>query len=242
MDLSNNLDEIVARVLARIGNAELEDVNCPPRPKLLVLTREHGEECHSVYGCGALSAKYQVDCALSADYDLDPADYEAVVLFNLTNEALAEIAGGCGGTGFTRLAVRSLLLGKRIYVPRREVELFNYAETAPAVFYGMMKAKLDFLSSCGVVFCELDELEDAICGGVRPDAGAAAARRAPEAARRAELCLTKRVVTEKDVVTAVSERAGVIRTGERAIVTDLAKDYAREHGIVILRGQARLGG
>lgn len=242
MDLSNNLDEIVARVLAKIGNAELEDESCPLKPKLMVLTQKHGDECHRIYESGALSAKYQVDCALSADYEMDPAGYEAVVLFNLTNDALSAIAGGCGGSGFVRLAARSLLLGKKIYVPRQEVELYSYAETAPAAFYGMMKAKLDFLSSCGVVFCELDELENAICGDARPAAAETASRGAPDAPRGGEITLAKRVVTEKDVVRAVSEHAGTIRTGERAIVTDLAKEYARERGVVILRGQARLGG
>lgn len=241
MDLNNNLDEIIARVLAKIGNAELEDAGCRSKPKLMILAQKHSDECHSVYKSSALSDKYQVDCALSAECGMDPADYEAVVLFNLTNEALAAIAGGCGGDCFVRVAVRSLLLGKKIYVPKQEVELFNYAETAPGAFYGMMKAKLDFLSSCGVVFCELDELEDAICRDVRPAAGGAVAHFASEASRRGEISLTKRVVTEKDIVKAVSERAGTIRAGERTIVTDLAKDYARAHGIVILRGQARPG-
>lgn len=241
MDINDNLDEIIARVLAKIGNAELEDAASPPKPRLMVLTQKHSDRCHGIYESRALSAKYRVDCALSADYDLDPADYEAVVLFNLTNEALSAIAGGIGGSDFVRLAVRSLLLGKRIYVPRQEVELFDYAGTAPGAFYGMMKAKLDFLESCGVVFCESDELEDTICGA-RPAAGEAAPCRAPEASRGGEISLTKRVVTEQDIVKAVSEHAGTIRAGERAIVTDLAKDYAREHGIAIIRGQARLGG
>lgn len=242
MDLNSNLDEIIARVLAKIGNAELEDVSSPSKPKLMILTQKHSDEYHCIYESRILSAKYQIDCVMPANCDIDPADYEAVVLFSLTNDALAAIAAGCGGNSFIRLAVRSLLLGKKIYVPRQEVELFKYAETAPGAFYEMMKARLDFLSSCGVVFCEMDELEDAICSGVQPGAGRVAAQCVPEASCRGEISLTKRVITEKDIVKAVRGRTKTIRAGERAIVTDLAKDYARQHGVVIVCGPTRHGG
>lgn len=53
---------------------------------------------------------------------------------------------------------------------------------------------------------------------------------------RAEVRLEKRVITEKDIVEARRGGASAVRIAERAIMTDLAKEYAHAHDIAVKRG------
>lgn len=242
MNVTNNLlDEIMAKVLAKIESTGLEDVCSQSKPKLMILTQKHGEACHKLYENEKLLQCYQIDCAQLADCDMDPAGYEAVVMLDLTNDALSAIAGGHAENGFSRLAINSILLGKKIYVPTQAIELFNYEATAPKAFFAMMKSKLDFLLSCGVTFCDLNELETLLCGSPAAAEAKPAARPAEREACNAEITLSKRVITERDVTQAVQGCAKRILIGEKAIVTDLAKDYAREQGVSFIRGQSRQG-
>ncbi len=68
--------------------------------------------------------------------------------------------------------------------------------------------------------------------------GGAPCSRAPEKAGgmpRKEVAFKKRVITEKDIVAARGGGASVVRVAERAILTDLAEEYAQAHEIVIER-------
>lgn len=68
--------------------------------------------------------------------------------------------------------------------------------------------------------------------------GGAPCSRAPEKASGRppkEVAFEKRVITEKDIVAARGGGASVVRVAERAILTDLAKEYAQAHEIVIER-------
>ncbi len=47
--------------------------------------------------------------------------------------------------------------------------------------------------------------------------------------------ITKRVLTEKDVIAARNEGATRIVAGENTIITDLAKDYAAAHRVEMVR-------
>lgn len=242
MNVTNSLlDEIMAKVLAKMESAELQDTYTQPKPKIMILAQKHGEACHKLYESSTLLRCYQIECAQPADCDMDPDGYEAVVMFDLTNDALSAIADGHAENGFSRLAIRSILLGKKIYVPTQAIELFNYEATAPKAFFVMMKSKLDFLSSCGVTFCDLNEIE-ALLGDAYAAAEAKPVTCPPGvAACGVEISLCKRVVTEKDVTQVAKGYAKKILIDEKTILTDLAKDYARERGISFVRKQSRQG-
>ena len=117
MNFDALVDEIVARVSAKIAQQEScgSDVG---KPKLLILTEEHGSICHDMLESERLLSYYQTECALLKDYDCDMASYEAVILFGLTNEALARLAGGVCDTPFTRLAQKAILTGKKNLCPQ----------------------------------------------------------------------------------------------------------------------------
>lgn len=63
------------------------------KPGLLILTQEHGSVCHSMLESPRLLEYYRTDCALMKEYDCEMADYEAVILFDLTVDALTRLAG-----------------------------------------------------------------------------------------------------------------------------------------------------
>ena len=165
MDHNAIVDEILRRVAEKISEAE---GCCAGKPGLLILTQDHGTDCHATLESEALKASYRTDCALMHHYEVDLDDYAAVVLFNLSCDAMAALASGACDTAYTRLASKAILSGKKVYVPTEEVELYQYKETAPAAYYNMMQQKLDLLVASGVVICARASLEQVILGSETP--------------------------------------------------------------------------
>ena len=247
MDRNELVDEIVKRVAAKLAECGCEDTcecgcaeSCDDgRPGLLILTPDHGTECHAMLESEAIKAKYRTDCALLKEYNVDLDNYEAVVLFCLSNENLGKLAGGICDTPYTRLASKAILSGKKVYAPIEKVELYRYATTAPAPYYAVLKAKLDLLEKSGVTIRPLAELEGCILGNA-PAAEPCACEEitpapAPAVKEEKEYRLRKRVITERDVSEAVTAKATSIVIPANSIVTDLAKDYARTRDIALVR-------
>ena len=205
------LNEIVARVAAKL--AEVEGGEAAPaaadrddREGLLLLSQEMNDTCRAMLKCEKLKARFRVDCASLQSEPAELDSYGVVVLTGLTNEALAKLALGLCDTPYTRLAAQAILTGKRVYVPTEEVELYRYASTAPAAYYAMMKERLDLLLTSGV------------------------------AAREEKLVhVTKRVLTERDIRDAAAEKVTCIHVPAKCILTALAKDCAKEHGIRLVQ-------
>ncbi|NCB28424.1 MAG: hypothetical protein EOM63_01490 [Clostridia bacterium] len=252
MDFDALVNEIVARVAAKLEENEgtASTVVSDDKPRLLILTQQHGDFCHTMLESARLGEYYHTECALLQDYDCDPASYEAVILFGLTNEALGKLAGGVCDTPFTTLAQKLILAGKKIFVPAEEIELFQYEQTAPPAYYAMMESKLTFLKSAGFTVCPKAQLESAILGGESTAAavalsGAAPAPMAPApvpipvvetaSATPVEATVSKRVVSEKDMIAACRPGVTVLRVQHNAIITDLARDYAKMRRIEIIR-------
>lgn len=78
-DLQNIVQSIVA------GTKE-------PLPGLLVLTQEHGEKCHELLENPKIREKYNTSCALLQENQVSMDGIEAVVLFNLTTDAMCKLA------------------------------------------------------------------------------------------------------------------------------------------------------
>ncbi|MCD7736230.1 MAG: hypothetical protein LUI07_04580 [Lachnospiraceae bacterium] len=228
------------------------------KPGLLVLTQEHGTNCHPVLESPVLQEKFRTECALMAEYQVDLDGCEAVVLFDLTNEALAKLRSGIADTPYTALAQKALLSGKKLYAAREEIELFRYQATAPAPYYAMLVKQLEFLMECGLKVCSLEELEGVLAQGTDIDGacGAAACGEAsvacpdgrasekPAAACCADgatsegqktVTIAKKVVTERDIIEADRSKVTCIYIGKNTILTDLAKDAAASRDIVLVR-------
>lgn len=250
MDFNALVDEIVARVAAKMEAAGVEGCPCGDagdgKPGLLILTQEHGNVCHTMLESPRLLEYYRTDCALVKEYQCDIADYEAVILFDLTIDALTRLAGGVCDTPFTALAQKAILHGKKIFVPEEAVELFQYAETVPTAYYQMLLDKLTLLKDSGIVVCPAAALEDAILSGeVKADCtpAAPAAPAAPEPpkavevppAKTREATIGKRVITERDIAAVYDRDLAAVHVGAKSILTDLAREYAAVHGVTIVR-------
>lgn len=237
MDMNTLIDQILARVAAKIAETEAAPCACVgEKTKLLILTREHGEHCHQMLESAKLGERYATECALMNDYQVEMADYDAVILYGLTNDALGKLANGVCDTPFTCLASQAILMGKRVFVPTEEVELYRYASTAPAAYYAMMEEKLKLLTASGVVICSKANLESAVLSGApAPVCGPCSPVAAAPQRVEKECKLSKKVITERDISAAKEAGATRLVVSGKAILTDLARDMAKARGVAVVR-------
>ena len=239
MDQKVMIEDIIARVMQKVSALEAAPEAAPAdyrepgdnRPGLLILTQEHKESCHRFYDSAILAEHYAIDCALLKDYEVNVDDFDVVLMFGLTNEVLGKLAAGIYDTPYTRLAAQAILTGKRIVVPQEEVELFRYADTAPAPYYAMLQQKLALLTDSGVCVVKADDVEACVVGGKAPEKVCPAE---PQVCRK-DFRLNKRVITERDISEAAAAKAGCIYIPCRSIVTDLAKEFAQARDLSLIR-------
>ena len=98
---------------------------------------------------------------------------------------------------------------------------------------GLQRLKL----SRGDVQIELEKAAPAAAAAV-PAPAAPAAPPEPCGPDK-ELCLDKRVLTERDVIAADKDEVTCIHIGEKTILTALAVEYAKSKGIRLIRGAGR---
>lgn len=291
MDMDALVSEICRRVQEKIADLEGKPAERPEgaRPKLLILTAEHGTSCHDMLENGRLLECYDTECALLADYRCRVEEYEAVIAYTMTNEALGKIAHGIFDSGYTRLFGEALLAGKKIFLAEEDVELYRSRQSAPKPYYGCLEANLELLKASGVVIAPQERIPELIlhgeactqtpsrdeekgcgpkacgdeacahreCGGQKqrpehcgdegvkgPQGGGSGSGRpekaaVPEApaeeAPVKEAAIVKKIITEKDMIALGNDKVQSVLVGERAILTDLAKEYAARHKITIRR-------
>ena len=128
MERNEMVEQILSRVMEKLAAAgetvtETELMQslasaAAPLPGLLVLTQEHGTDCHKLLESPRIKEKYRTGCALLNEGETTLDGIEAVVLFNLTTEAMCKLASGITDTSYTKRAAQALLMGKKLYVPR----------------------------------------------------------------------------------------------------------------------------
>ena len=271
MERNEMVEQILSRVMEKLAaagetvtEAELMQTlssAAAPLPGLLVLTQEHGTDCHKLLESPRIKEKYRTGCALLNEGETTLDGIEAVVLFNLTTEAMCKLASGITDTPYTKLAAQALLMGKKLYVPREEVELYKYPVGGLGSYQCMLQAQLTKLVSFGLKICPLDQLEDCILGEASCEAapelpkeeascGTSEACSKSEAAEEPapavtvsekepesekEITFSKKVISERDIIEANREGVTVIRVTSRNILTALAKDAAVTRNIRLIR-------
>ena len=223
MDMDALIDEICRRVQQKIQ--ALENRTEDTKPAILILTPDHGTVCHEMLEDEKLAECYRTECALLKEYQCSPADYEAVVAYGMSNESLGKIAYGIFDSGYTRLFGQSILAGKK----------------APKAYYGCLEASLEMLKNSGVTIASQSQIPDLILHG-EPEEGVEpeGPSKDCEVPKKDESCvkeavLDKRVITEKDMIDLGNNRVRKVTVGEKAILTDLAREYASKHRITVLR-------
>lgn len=255
MDRNELVELVLARVVEKLAQKSACQEGCAVcaapepckpddgRPGLLVLTQEHGEDCHCVLEDPRLQERYRTECALLRGYEVDLDDFEVVVVYEFTNDVLCKLANGICDTPYTKLVQRALLSGKRVFVPTEQMEVMLTSCKLPAPYYAMLQEKLAMLTACGLTIRSQQNLVGAIldgeccpCACAEPAAPAVQPAPAPEPAPMSkELCLNKRVITERDMTAADAEKVTCIHIGEKSILTALAAEYAKSKGIRLVR-------
>lgn len=231
METSALIDEIIARVTKKV-----EVLEAGKKPKILILTDQHGTICHETLENERLTKKFQIDCALMMNYECDVNDYDAVIIYTLSNSNLSGLAGGLCGTSFLQIAMQAILMGKKVIIPQEAIELYAYKETAPAAYYSMLEGKLQQVQRFGVILCPHAKIEDALLGdGLIAECPAPQLENQQADQPKKEASLDKRIVTERDVVQAYADGAEILRIREKSILTDLAKDYIHAKQMELIR-------
>lgn len=261
MDNKETIVQIAIRVAQKLAEAgekvSVEQVmqamglvDSPAKlPGLLLVAKEHGCSCHSLYESSKINDAYQICCALEQDYQVELDDVDVVVLFQLTTEDMCKLVSGITDTPYTKLAAKALLMGKKVYVPREEVELYEYPVGGLGSYQCMLQAKLTKLVSFGLKVCPMDKLEDCILGetpaaeSCEPECGTCETPIKAEeiceetctADEPEEKTFDKRVITERDIIEANREKVKVIRITSKNILTPLAKDAATKRNIRLIK-------
>ena len=132
-------------------------------------------------------------------------------------------------------------------LPIYQIELYNYRQTAAKVYYKMFRGQLGMLEQSGLVICCPDKIEEILVqaagGGAATcqttcakDADKKEAEQAtePKAADKT-VKLENHLISERSVAEACQSGASRIVVGAKAIVTDLAKEYAQNRNVELVR-------
>lgn len=232
MDIDSLVEAVTARVKQKLYLEETAD----NKKKLLILSQDHGTDCHSFLDCNNCSCEYVADCALLKEYQVQVEQYDVILLYQLTNEMLGKITSGIGDSPYAKLAMEAILLGKKIYVPNEEVELYKYENTAPKAYYQMMYEKINLLRACGVIFCGQNDLEKRLCQTETCcEKEERKEEQKNEQQKKETFCFSKKIITEKDMIDAYQNGASEIEIQKNSILSELAKEYAHEKNIIITR-------
>lgn len=266
MEKNEMIEQIVARVAEKLAQAGetvsgIKEVSDPSLPGLLILTQDHGTECHKLLESERIRKQYNTCCALLQEDQVDLDGIDTVVLFNLTIDAMCKIVSGIVDTPYTKIVAKALLLGKKLYVPKEEVELYSYPVSSLGSYQCMLQAKLTKLVYWGLKICPLNQIEDCIlgktsvcmeednlnqadntekekmkdCCDVSDEKSEGIEHKTEPVREEKEITISRRVITERDIIEANRDNVKVIHLTERNIVTALARDAASARNIRLVR-------
>lgn len=194
---------------------------------LLILTEDHGTDCHALLENSELAGTYDVQCALLSDYKTEMDRVDTVVLFNLTCPNLSKLCSGMADTPYLQTALQAIMSGKRLLVSSDEIEYLRYEKSMPAPMWKKMSGELDFLKSCGLTVVPKDQL---VRTAMNRTAESTASEESCETGG-CEITIRRKVVTERDLIDAERAGASCIHLIRGCIITDLAKEAAARKGI-----------
>ena len=240
MERNEMVEQILSRVMEKLAAAgetvtETELMQslasaAAPLPGLLVLTQEHGTDCHKLLESPRIKEKYRTGCALLNEGETTLDGIEAVVLFNLTREEVELYKYPVGGLGSYQCMLQAQLtklvsFGLKI-CPLAELEDCILGENSCEAAPEQQKEEAGGADTCG---------EKVMAQETAPEAPEAAPAPAEEPEPEKEITFSKKVITERDIIEANRDGVKVIRITERNILTALAKDAASARNIRLVR-------
>lgn len=217
MDYNELVKDIVRQVMAQMMN-NTPSVVSSGKKSFLAVTPSHGERCHAFLESAAMKARFDMVCAMSEGYKCELSNCAGLAVFGLANSDIARLESGICDTPYTELISKALVMGLPVFAVREETEILTCGCSSP--YARMFRTKLKTLEGYGLSICGYEELEGLALG----KAGAVLQGGAKYSCRN-------RVVTERDVINARDAGARIIETVSKPIITDLARERAKKHGI-----------
>lgn len=247
MDTEQLAAEVLKRVLEKIGPLTIDRTEQvkdeEKKEKILILTTEHQDGCHSILENQGLKQSFDLECALLKEYDYSSDDFDGVIMYGIDNMMLSKLASGIIDCNYLKLASNAILSGKSVYMIKEEVEFFQYKKTSPAMYYKVFENHLELLRKSGVIICSLEDLGEQLIKGQKGKSFVLEETKIQpfneatiEHVGYAETkVIEKKVITEKDVMSLKKDNCKSVQIGLRSIVTDLAREFAEKNNIVIER-------
>lgn len=221
-----DMEKLVAEIVKRV-----EEILRAQRSKVLVITRLNHQGCQVIKNRQTISEEYKTHYAIDSQYEVNPKEYEEIIIYDLDNENLSKITLGIFDNSYLRLINKCLLLGKKITLVKDDIEIFKYKDTVQDKFSEFFKDKIDILLQWGMNLDTEEEILNRLSMGNSQEKLVRDHREKKEQVK--ENLLTKKVVTERDVEDSFREGNKKIFIGEKTLVTDMAREYAQKKGISI---------
>ena len=235
MEITKLIGEIVRRVELAIIRHETAKT---PKRKVLIISKDLNQSCPDLINNKKLIESCDVDSVDNNTQQVNLEGYAKVLICDLDNDSLSKLTSGIFDNPYLKLIGSCIMQGKDIAVVEDDIEFLQYQDTAPAAFLAMFNHKLDTLREWGLEVRTLDDLTVSLCG--HDDPGDPEKKQtAPQTAREhvSSSVVTKKALTEADVINANFKHQGEILVSENTIVTEVAEEYARKHRITIKRVQ-----
>ena len=229
MDITRLIGEIVRRVELAIIKHETAKM---PKRKVLVISKDLNQSCPDLVTNKNFTESCDVDSVDINTQQVNLEGYSKVIVCDLDNDSLSKLTSGIFDNAYLKLIGSCIMQGKDIAIVEDDIEFLQYQDTAPKAFLAMFNHKLDTLREWGLEVRSLDDLTVSLCS--RDDTGdpeKKVTQTAPE--RVSGSVITKRALTETDVINANFKHQDEILVSENTIVTEVAQDYARKHKIRI---------
>jgi ethanolamine utilization protein len=232
------ITKLIAKIVRQVELAIIRHETAKaPRRKVLIVSKDLEQSCLSLENNQDLKDCCDVDSVDNNVQQVNLEGYSKVIVCDLDNDSLSKLTSGIFDSPYLKLIGSCIMQGKDIAIVEDDIEFLQYQDTAPAPFLAMFHHKLDTLREWGISVRSLDDLVCALCqkGDTADDAFRGEAVTAP--APVAGSVVTKKALTEADVINANFKHQKEILVSGDTIVTEVASEYGKKHGITITVAQ-----
>ena len=230
MEITKLIGEIVRRVELAIIKHETAKM---PKRKVLIISKDLNQSCPDLLNNKNLIESCEVNKVDCNTQQVNLEGYAKVLICDLDNDSLSKLTSGIFDNPYLKLIGSCIMQGKDIAIVEDDIEFLQYKDTAPQAFLAMFNHKLDTLREWGLEVRTLDDLTVSLCS--QDDTGDLDQKVKTQTAREhvSSSVITKKALTEADVINANFRHQKEILVSESTIVTGVAEDYARTHKIAI---------
>lgn len=237
---NEQLVEIITKEVINRLKTMLMDKNMAAKKRVLVL--EPKETLCSELALSLEKNNYVIDCI---DNMGDLSSYEGIILQNIKNGELANLAHGIESSIKEKVAIQAIFNGKKLYLMEKGIEYKKFEGTSNRLFFNMFKEYEDKLVSYGIEIVGLKELIESlnnkpICleaptckTSVKNNIEIA------EVKENKETCIdltNKKLVSEVELRTIFNQGIKEVLVSKKSIITPLAMDFARVNRLKINKG------